>query len=448
MQDFTTGSILRKLLMFSIPMIVGALFQQLYGIVDAIVVGRFLGGGALAAVGVSMWTFFFVTAMIFGFTTGASVIVSQFFGAKQNADLEKAVSTSVVFFAALTTVLTVLGILFAPFLLRLLGTPEDIFDYALLYMRVQMSGLVFIVFFNMYMSYLRALGNSRTPLYFLIFSTTFNGALNIVLVLVLGLGLGAVAAGTVVSQAIAAMLCVFYTRKHARLLYTTKIAFVISHFKHIIKYGTPAAIQLSLVSFAMLVITRLINSFGYEAMAGITAAGRIDQMAILPVSTLSLALSTFVAQNMGAGLEDRAIKGLWSILLSMVLMAAAISTVIIITGPWLMAMFVDANEPGADLIMQTGLNYLNILVVFYFLFAILFAFNGFFRGVGDAVIAMVFPVASLTLRTLGAYGLVHFAGMGPEALGWSIPIGWSVTSLLSFVYFKKRLWVGKTVIRK
>ena len=445
MQDFTTGSILRKLLIFSIPMIIGALFQQLYGIVDAVVVGRFLGGGALAAVGISMSTFFFITSMLFGFTTGASVIVSQFFGAKQNDDLKNAVSTSIVFLTALAVVITVLGVAFAPLVLRLLGAPAEIFDYALVYMRVQMAGLAFPVFFNMYTAYLRAVGNSRTPLYFLIFSTTFNGALNIVLVLFLGLGLEAVAAGTVASQAIATMLCYLYTRKHARLLHVSKLLFDFSHFVKIIKYGMPAAIQLSLVSLAMLTITRLINSFGYEAMAGITAAGRIDQMAILPVITLSLALSTFVAQNMGAGLEERAIKGLWTILFSMVLLAAFISAFIIAVGPWLMAMFVDQNEAGADMIMQTGLNYLNVLVLFYFLFAILFGFNGFFRGVGDAVIAMVFPVASLTLRTLSAYGLVHFFGMGPEALGWSIPVGWSVTSLLSFMYFKKRLWVGKTV---
>ena len=448
MLDFTTGGILRKLLMFSIPMIIGALFQQLYGIVDAVVVGRFLGGGALAAVGISMSTFFFISSMLFGFTTGASIIISQFFGAKQNNDLKNAVSTSIVLLTALAVVLTVLGVVFAPSILRLLGSPYDIFDYALVYMRVQMTGLVFPVFFNMYTAYLRAVGNSRTPLYFLIFSTTFNGALNIVLVLWLGLGLGAVAAGTVVAQAIAALLCFFYTRKHARLLHVVKLSFDYSHFAKIIKYGMPAAIQLSLVSLAMLTITRLINSFGYEAMAGITAAGRIDQMAILPVITLSLALSTFVAQNMGAGLEERAIKGLWLILLCMVLLAAAISAIIIAVGPWLMAMFIDTAEPGADIILQTGLNYLNILVVFYFLFAILFGFNGFFRGVGDAVIAMVLPVASLTLRTLSAYGLVHFAGMGPEALGWSIPVGWSVTSLLSLVYFKKRLWVGKTVTAK
>ena len=431
--------------MFSIPMIIGALFQQLYGIVDAIVVGRFLGGGQLAAVGISMSTFFFITSMLFGFTTGASVIISQFFGAKQYDDLKNAASTSVVFLAALAVAITAIGVGFAPLVLRILGAPEDVFGYALIYMRILMAGLVFPVFYNLYTAYLRALGNSRTPLYFLIFSTTFNGVLNIILVVFLGLGLGAVAAGTVVSQAIATMLCIFYVKKHAKLLHISKLIFDSSHFKQIIKYGAPAAIQLSLVSLAMLTITRLINSFGYEAMAGITAAGRIDQMAILPVLTLSLALSTFVAQNMGAGLEGRAIKGLWSILLCMVGLSFVITGFVITFGPFFMAMFIDSGEPGADIIMQAGLSYLNVLVLFYFLFAILFGFNGFFRGVGDAVIAMVFPVISLTLRTLSAYGMVHFFGMGTEAIGWSIPIGWSISGLLSYIYFKKRLWVGKTV---
>ena len=448
MQDFTSGSILKKLLVFTLPMLIGALFQQMYGIVDAVVVGRFLGGGALAAVGISMTAFWFIISMLFGLTTGASVIISQLFGAKDNRELEKAVSTSVVLFFIISVTLTIIGVVFTPTLLRLLNAPAEIFDDAALYMRVQMGGLVFPMFFNMYTAYLRAIGNSRTPLYFLIFSTTFNGVLNVVLVVGLGFGLGAVAAGTVVSQGIAAVLCYYYVKKHARIIHVKKLEFDTSLFGKILKYGTPAAFQLSLVTLAMLTITRLINTFGTEAMAGITAAGRIDQMAILPVSTLSMALSTFVAQNIGAGLEERAIKGLKTILLSMVLMAVGISAIVILVGPWLISMFIDLNEAGAELIMQTGLDYLNIMVLFYFLFAILFAFNGFYRGVGDAFIAMVFPVLSLTLRTLSAYGLVHFGGMGPEALGWSIPVGWSVTSLLSFVYFKKRLWVGKAVTKK
>jgi putative MATE family efflux protein len=445
MKNFTTGNIAKQIVIFSLPMLVGSMFQQMYGVVDAVVVGRFLGGDALAAVGVSMSAFFFLTAALFGLTTGASVIISQFFGSKQHDKLERAMSTSVLFLAGLAAAITALGVVLTPAILRGLGAPEEIFAQASIYMRIQMGGLVFPIFFNMYTAYLRALGNSRSPLYILMFSTTLNALLNILFVVVLGLGIAAVSVGTVISQGVAAVLCYLYIRKNVPLLRVSKLVFDKQLFVSVLKYGTPAALQLSLVSLAMLTITRLINSFGAAAMAGITAAGRIDQIAILPVSTLSLALSTFVAQNMGAGLEDRARKGLSTTLLYMVLLAAATSAILIITGPWLISMFIDQTDPNVTEILHTGQTYLSIMVIFYFLFAILFAFNGFFRGAGDAVIAMVFPVCSLTIRTLSAYALVYLGGMGPEALAWSIPIGWAVTSLASWVYYRKRLWVGKVV---
>jgi Na+-driven multidrug efflux pump len=181
-------------------------------------------------------------------------------------------------------------------------------------------------------------------------------------------------------------------------------------------------------------------------MAGITAAAKIDQLAIMPLSSISMALSTFVAQNMGADQENRAIKGFKMSLALMLGVAAAISALLLVFGQGLISMFVNQNEPGSAEITRVGLYYLNIIVLFYFLFALLFVFNGFFRGVGDAVIAMAFPVASLTVRTVSAYMLVNLAGMGAEALAWSIPIGWGITSLASWIYYKKRLWAGKMIV--
>ena len=446
MNDFTSGGISKQIIVFAVPMLIGSLFQQLYNIVDAVVVGRFLGGGALAAVGISMNAFGFLTAVLIGLTTGASVIISQFFGAKQYDNLERAVSTSILFLIGFSIIITALGIIFTPALLHLLDTPADIFADAQTYMRIQMAGLTFPIFFNMYTAYLRAIGNSRSPLYILIFSTTLNAVLNLFVVVVLGFGIAAVSVTTVISQAAAATLCFLYTRKKVPLLQVNKFTFDNKLVVAILKYGTPAALQLSFVSLASLVITRLINSFGTAAIASIIAAGRIDQMAILPVTTLSLALATFVAQNMGAGLEERARKGLKIVMLYMVLLAVCISVIIIIFGPWLISAFIDPSDVNINEIFETETNYLSIMSTFYFLFSFLFAFNGFFRGAGDAVIAMIFPVCSLTIRTVSAYLLVYLAGMGPEALAWSIPIGWGATSIASFVYYKKRLWHGKIVV--
>jgi len=446
MRDFTKGSIAKPLMAFAAPMIIGNLFQQLYVIVDAIIVGRFIGGDALAAVGISMSIVGFLTSILIGLTTGAAVAIAQFYGAKQHDRLEKTVSVSIIFLSGLSLVLTVFGFVFAPFMLRLLNTDPMIFDDALLYLRIMMCGVVFTMFYNMYTAYLRALGDSRRPLYILIFTVILSGALTLYLVVVQGLGVAGAAASTIFAQFVAAVLCYLYSRRFAPHLIVKKLVFDNKLFHLIIRYGAPAAMQMSLVSLAHLFITRLINTFGPAAMAGITAVARIDMLAIMPIATLSAAMSTFVAQNMGAGLEDRARKCFRVSMKYMLLLAVCISAVLMAFGPHIISLFLNQSDANSQEILSIGTRYLNIMVVFYFLFAFLFAFNGFFRGVGDATIAMVFPVVSLTIRTLSAHGMVMFLGMGPEALAWSIPIGWGFSSIISWIYYKKRLWVGKVAI--
>ena len=429
---------------FAAPMLIGNLFQQLYSIVDAIVVGRFVGGGALAAVGVSMNVIMFLVSTLIGLTTGSAIVIAQFYGAKQHDRLKSTVSVSIIFMAGLSLVLTVIGVIFAPQLLNLLNTDKDIIDEALLYMRIVMSGVVFTVFYNMYTAYMRALGDSRRPLYILIFTVTLSGVLTVYLVIYRDMGVLGAAASTVFAQFVALVLCYLYARRSVPLLTVDKFTFDFKLFKLILQYGAPAALQFSLITLSALLITRLINSFGPAAMAGITAVTRIDALATMPVATLGMALSTFVAQNMGAGLEDRALKGLRTAMIYMLLCAVIISILLMVFAPELISMFLDEEDEGSEEILRIGESYLSIMVIFYFLFAFLFAFNGFFRGVGDAMIALVFPAISLLLRTASAYGLILLGGMGPEALAWSIPIGWSVSTVASFVYFKKRLWVGKT----
>jgi len=445
MRDFTTGSISKPLISFAAPMVIGNLFQQMYTMVNAVVVGRFVGGGSLAAVGVSMNVVIFLTSVLIGLTAGSAVVIAQFFGARQLDRLKSAVSVSIIYLAVLSALLTFLGIYFAPQILRLLDTSPDIFDEAVLYMRVQMAGVVCLVYYDMYSAYLRALGETRRPLYFLMFSVVLSGFLSVFLVVVYKLGVAGAAISTVFSQLVAAVLCYQYTRRKVPVLRIKKLRFDFKLFRLILRYGIPSALQLSLVSLATLTITRLINSFGSAAMAGITAVSRIDQFAIMPVSTLGMATSTFVAQNMGAGLEDRARKVFHIAIVYMLVCAVCMSALLVAFSSPLISLFLDKADPSGPEILRLGRDYMHVMVIFYFLFAILFAFNGFFRGVGDAVMAMVFPVGSLIIRTLSAYGLVGFAGMGPEALAWSIPIGWGLASIGSWVYYKKRLWVGKAI---
>ena len=443
MRDFTVGSIAKQIILFSAPMLIGNLFQQLYSVVDMVVVGRYVSGDALASIGVSLSLINFILASLIGLTTGASVVISQFFGAKEYDRLKKTVSVSITVLIGIAIVLAFLGIAFAPAFLRLLNTNEDIFDDAVIYMRIAMGGVVFPVFYNMYTAYMRALGDSRRPLYFLICATSLNILLDLFFVIKLDMGVAGVAIATIISQMVSAVLCFAYANRKMEFLQVRKLQFDSVLFKLIFRYGAPAMMQFSLTTFAQLTITRLINSFGSAAMAGITAANRIDQFATMPVSNLSAALSTFAAQNMGAGLEERARKGFRTVLMLMLACSFLVSGVIMVYGNQLISLFLNQGDVNTPEILRIGGQNLNIMVRFYFLFVFLFVFNGFFRGVGDAVIAMVLPVFSLFLRVLSAYSLVRFASMGPEALAWSIGIGWGLSGLAGFVYYKKRLWVGK-----
>jgi len=448
MQNFTEGNISKQIIAFSVPMLIGSLFQQMYSLVDAVVVGRFVGGSALAAVGVSMNAVFFLTAVIIGLTTGASVVISQLYGAKQIDKLERAVSTSILFLGALSLLITVLGVLLTPWLLRVLNAPYEVFEDARIYLQIMIGGAIFPTFYNMYTAYLRALGDSRSPLYILIFANVLSIILSLLFVITFGWGVAGAAIATVIAQAVSAVLCCLYTRRYVRMLWVKKFSFDYELFCSILKYGAPAAVQLSLVMLAHLTIMRLINSFGTVAAAGIAAANKIDHLAMVPITTLSMALSTFVAQNMGANLESRAIQGFYVAMRYTLLLTVVITAVLILSASWLISLFLDPNYADTAEILLVGRNYLSILVFFYFLLAILFCFNGFFRGAGDAMIAMVFPVVSLTIRAISAYALVDLGGMGTEALAWSIPIGWGTMSIASWIYFKKRLWVGKSIIKK
>lgn len=441
--DFTKGGIGSQIFLFMLPMLVGNAIQQAYSMVDGIIVGQFVSPAALASVGVAMTVTHFVVASVIGFTTGSSVVISQFFGAKDEVQLKRAVSTSIVFLGGLSLVLGVLGYWLAPQVLTWLNATEDIFHDALWYMRILMIGIVFPVFYNVYAAYLRALGDSKTPLYFLIVATVINIILSLLFVAGFGWGVPGVAVATIIAQGISAILCFFYTKRAVPLLRVDKLEFDREHFKLILKYGVPAAIQLSFVTLSQLLITGLINGLGTTSIAGMVAASKVDHLAIVPLSTMSLALSTFVGQNIGAGQEARARKGLRSGFLMMLGLGVGISVLLNLFSASILSLFLDLSDPAAQEIQYIGSSYLSILVSFYFLFAALFSFNGFLRGAGDAKAAMVMPIISLGIRTAAAYIMVLVFGMGVNALAWSIPMGWAISSTASFLYYLSNRWQGK-----
>ena len=445
MKDFTQGNITKHLLLFALPMLIGSVFQQFYSLADAIIVGRFVGGGALAAIGIANIAFWFLTSLVIGLTTGSSIVISQLYGGKEVERMKRATATTIVFMLIFSVLISVLGVIFAPAILRLLDVPPDIMAETQLYMQIILGGMIFNTFYNMFTAYLRALGEVKNPLFILIFTCILNVGLNFIVVVHMGLGVGGAAVTTVLSQGVAMVLSILYIRFKVPLLHVKKLLIDKSLLLAILKNGLPAALQMSLISISSLTITRLINSFGTAAIAGLTAVQRIDHLAIIPVATLSMALSVFVGQNIGAFKEDRCKQGLRLAMLQSVSLAVLMSIVMMLFSRNLVALFIDAEDVHVTEIITIGQNYLNIMVIFYFLFAIQFTFNGFLRGVGDALNATLISLGNLILRVSSAYFLVHIVSMGPEAIAWSLPFGWLFSCTVGFIYYKKGFWKGKMV---
>ncbi|MDR2898799.1 MAG: MATE family efflux transporter [Clostridiales bacterium] len=446
MNDFTTGNPAKLILKFSIPLLIGNLFQQLYNMADAIIVGRYVSGNALAAVGSSGALLNFLVAVLIGLTTGSSVVISQLFGAKKFDELRNAVSTSIIFLGGLTLIMTAVGVFGAEFFMNILDVPMDIRDDAKTYIQIFMGGIIFPIYYNMYMAYLRALGDSRTPLYFLMFSVLLKVVLDMLFVAVFGMGVPGAAVATVISQALAFVATYYYAQRKSPILRIHKLTFDKRIFGLIVKFGLPAAVQMSVTNIGHLSIMRLVNSFGSVVVAGYTAATKIENIAMMPLSNLSAAISTFVGQNMGAGNEDRAKKGLFSGMMITLIIGAILTAFIFIAGNTLIAQFVNVEDIHAANIISVGTEYMFIMAMFYLLFGVFFSYNGFFRGAGDPVIVMVLTIASLAIRVICAYILNGLFDMGVSAVAWSIPIGWFTCTVAAIIYYRAGKWKGKSVV--
>ena len=443
MNDFTQGNSTRQIIIFSLPLLLGNLFQQMYNAIAAMVVGRYVGGGALAAVGISVFVINFLLAVMMGLTTGASVLISQFYGARQRENLQRTVTTSFILLVLLAVFISALGVLLAPQILYLLDAPPDVFDDAVIYLRIMVGGTIFGMIYNLFAAYLRALGDTRRPLYILIFSCILNLVFTLWFVLGINMGVAGAAWAAIIAQAFTALVIYIYVLRCAPALKITSLTYDRVLARSVLRYSVPTALQLSISTLFSLVFMRIVNSFGSAAAAGFTAALRIDQFVVMPINTLSLAISTFVAQNMGAGFEDRAKRGFKSSFLLGTGMALVISTIIIVFGESLLALFVDSGAADAPEILRTGAEYILTLAGFYVPFAIFLAFIGFFRGVGDAVIAMVLMVGGQALRIVCSYLFIYFTNLGITGLALSVGLGWAVPALFSWYYYKKQLWHGK-----
>jgi putative MATE family efflux protein len=443
MKDLTTGKESKLILQFATPMLLGNVFQQLYNIVDSIIVGNLLGKEALAAVGASFPIIFTLISLVIGFTMGATIIISQYFGAKQMEKIKRTIDTLyiVLFFASIA--LTILGITFSGAIFRLIQLPEEVMPQARLYLNIYFSGIIFFFGFNGTSAILRGLGDSKTPLYFLIIATLANIILDLLFIIVFKWGIAGAAIATVISQGGAFLTAIIYLNKtHPVMKFSTfRLVFDKIIFWQSVRIGLPSGLQQTFVSLGLLAITWIVNLFGINVIAAYSIAMRIDSLAALPAMNFSAALSTFVGQNIGAQKVERVKAGLIATLKMTAIISVSISVIAVLFSKFLIGLF--TNDAAVIVI---GARYLIIVSSFYILFSTLFAINGVMRGTGDTVIPMFITLFALWFARIPvAYFLS--AEIGETGIWWAMPIGWFFGMAMGILYYLSGKWKNKSVIK-
>lgn len=444
MKDMTVGKPARIIGGFALPMLLGDVFQQFYSIVDSVVVGRFVGADALAAVGGSFPVTFILNAVMIGLTIGASVLLSQLFGARQIEDFHKALYTMVVGMGILAVALTGVSQALAVPLLRLIGTPDAIMAGSTLYLRIVFGGLVLTFAYNVCTAIFRSIGDSKTPLYFLIIASVLNVVLDLLFVIVFHMGIAGVAVATIMSQGISALLCVLYIRKKAEILRMSKKerVFDMEMLKRIMGLGVPAMFQQVSVSVSVMCVQGMVNLFGTAAMAGYAAAGKVESLAMMPMFDLGSALSTYVAQNMGAGNEKRARQGVHAGFGLALAVCGGIGVLIFIFRYQLIGIFLKGNVD--PVVMKFGVGYLGAIALFYLINAFYNNLSGALRGAGDALYSMTATIIALIVRVASSYLMLKYTDLGMASIWWGLPVSWSTGLVLCLVRYLSGKW-KKTV---
>ena len=425
--SLTEGSVARGMLVFAIPIFFSNLFQQLYNAVDSLIVGNFLGGNALAAVGSSGSLIFLLTGFVNGVSLGAGVLIARHYGAKDSEALKRTVHTTVALGIAASVVLTVLGVILTPQILRWMGTPEDVFVNSVVYFRVYFLGSTAVVLYNIGASILQSVGNSRSPMYYLIAASLLNVVLDLLFIGVFHYGVGAAALATIISQAASAFLA-FRKLTLSQEDYGVRwrqVRFHAATLRAVVAQGVPSGVQNSVISLANVIVQANINSFGAQAMAGCGAYSKIEGFAFLPVTCFSMALATFVSQNIGAAKLDRVRKGMRFGLITSPLLAEGIGLAIFGLAPLLIGAF--NNEPD---VVAFGVQQARTVALFYCLLAFSHCCAGILRGLGRPTVPMVVMLAvwcalrityiTVVLRLIPNIGVIF----------WAYPLTWSISSAL------------------
>lgn len=451
MRDFTQGEIGKSIFFFSLPLILGNLFQQLYTLVNSAFVGNFLGVNFLAAVGSTYPIVFLLTSLIIGIGSGGSVVVSHYFGAKDYENIHKIISTFYIFFISFGLVMCLVGIWFAPEIFSLINLDKDVLPYAVTYFRIYMIGMFFSVCFNSAISILRGLGDSTTQLYFLISANIINGILSYVFLGVYHYGVASSAWASVISQFLAC-LCIFSfiyykggflkgIEKERKNKKSFNIYFNKDFLKHIISIGLPTGIQQSVVSLTQILILSLVVGFGTQATAAYSSAMRIESIALLLILNTSQSLTSFVGSNFGARDMIRVRKGLFSSFKICAIISIVTMIVFCLFGNSLMSLFTKDAE-----VIRIGKEYLMVSGLFWFLFSVMMMFTAFFRGVGYSFIPMLISIFTLLIVR---FPVAHYLSLSFNTLGiWlSAPIAWTLGIIISYIYYKTNRWTKAKIIK-
>lgn len=423
----------KAILRFSIPLFIGSLFQQIYSMADAVIVGRLVGVKELAGVGATGAMSFLVIGFATGITSGFSVVIAQRAGAEDGEQIRNSVAACCWLCAAVTTVMTILSMAGADPLLRLMNTPEDIFRYASGYIRIIFGGLGASIYYNMIAGILRAVGDSRTPLYFLIFSSVLNVILDLATVLAFHGGVEGAAAATVLSQLVSAFLCHWYARRKYPDIWPVKRHWAASLFqgwKHM-RIGLPMALQFSVTAVGIMILQAYLNSFGSAVIAGYTVAGKVENLVTQPFTTLAAAMEVYCGQNYGAGRSNRIRQGIASSLKMGAAASAGMLVLNVFFGRQMIRLFLDPYDP---VIVGYGYTYLVIIGVFSMALCVLQIVRSSLQGMGEALVPMAGGVMELAARWGGCVLLMPF---GYEGICFSTPLAWLLALTVLLIYYKK-----------
>ena len=433
--DMTKGNPLKIFIFFSIPLLIGNVFQQLYSMVDTIIVGRFVGVEALAAVGSTGSMFFLVNGMILGLTSGFGVLVAQKFGAKDEVAIKKAVASNIILTLVLTVFITIIALLVKNPLLRMMNTPDNIFNDASTYITIIFAGIITQALYNMAAGILRALGDSKTPLYFLMVSSIVNVILDLVFIINFKMGVSGAAYATNIAQRFSAVLCLIYSYKKFQVLRLKKEDFKVelSYYTKHLKVGVPMGLQFSVTAVGIIIVQSAINVFGSTVIASYTASSKVLQLVMQPATSFGVTIANYAGQNLGAGRFDRIKSGMKIMNKVSIITSLLAGLVLIFLGKYFVRLFIE--NPTAEIFTYSQLVF-NYSAVFFIPLGFIFVYRNVLQGMGESFMPMMAGVLELIARSIVAFTLPKYIGFTGICL--SDPVAWIAASVfLMITYYKK-----------